>query len=159
MSDVGPYPFHIDTILKAGKSRSQPAAFSMADPRRGPGYTQALGTDVPVIWNVSFLFPPDDAIVFQLWGTQKLNNWQDPFTMPIRTEFGIIEHQCQFLPDSLLPATESGPMFGYSAQIIARAQIVPDAYKDAADLIVGLPHWRTWGEYLDQAITAEMPEA
>lgn len=154
------YPFTIPSLLRAGKSRSQPAMFSQADPRRGPGYKQAVGTDVPVMWNVTFLFDPDEAIAFQLWGTQKLNNWQDEFTMPIRTEFGgDIEHVCSFLPDSLLPANEEGPLFRYTATIMARAQIIPDAFKDAADLIIGLPKWRSYAEYLDVAVNDAMPEA
>lgn len=154
------YPFTLPSFLRSGKSRTQVAKFSMADPRRGPGYKQAVGTDVPVFWDVTFLFQEDEAIAFQLWGTQKLNDWQDDFTMSIRTEFGHdIEHVCSFLPDSLLPASEEGPHFKYTAKIMARAQVIPDSFKDAADLIIGLPNWRQWGGYLDQAINEAMPEA
>ncbi|WP_343639035.1 hypothetical protein [Roseateles sp.] len=153
------YPFTLPSFLKSGKSRSQPAKFSQADPRRGPGYKQGTGTDVPVFWDLTFLFKPDEAIAFQLWGTQKLNNWMDDFVMPIRTEFGLLDHVCSFLPDTLLPVNEDGPLFRYTAKIMARAQIIPDAFKDAADLIIGLPNWRLWADYLDVTVNQAMPEA
>lgn len=153
------FPLHIDTIKRAGKSRSQPAAFSLAEPRRGYGYAQATGTDAPIFWDVSFLFSEDDAIVFQLWFREKLQRGLLEFDMPIRTEFGLITHTCRFLPDSLLPAREDGPLFGYTATIMARAQVVPDGYTEAADLIIGIPEWRTWAELLDLTVTQEMPES
>lgn len=154
-----PYPFHIRSILRIGKSRSQPAGFSMADPRRGPGYAQAIGTEMPVIWDVDFTFTEDEAIVFMLWGTQKLSNWMDQFEMTIRTEFGFLLHTCRFLPDTLLPAIEAGPHWKYSAKILARAQLIPQDYKDAADLIIGLPDWRSWAGHLDETVNVAMPEA
>ncbi|WP_343632648.1 hypothetical protein [Roseateles sp.] len=151
------FPFTIPSLLRAGKSRSQPAKFSMADPRRGPGYKQETGTDVPVFWDVTFVFGPDEAVAFQLWGTQKLNYWIDDFVMPIRTEFGLLDHVCSFLPDSLVPATEDGPLFRYTAKIMARAQLIPDGFKDAVDLIIGLPGWSVWAGYLDETVNQAMP--
>jgi len=153
-----PYPLTIRSILRAGKSRNQPAAFSMAEPRRGPGYAQATGTDVPVFWDVTFRFTEQEAQVFQTWFRFIINNGVDEFTMPIRTEFGPIEHVCRFLPDSLLPAREDGPLFDYSAKIMARKLLVPDGIEEAAELIVTLPDWWAWSDLLDQTVTQAMPE-
>lgn len=153
------YPLTIRSILKAGKSRSQPASFALAQPRRGYAYAQAVGTDVPVFWDVAFLFTQDEAIAFQLWFKVTLQGGLLEFTMPIKTEFGLITHTCRFLPDSLLPAKEEGELFGYTAQIMARAQVIPDGYVEAADLITTLPDWRSWSDLLDQTVTAEMPSA
>jgi hypothetical protein len=153
------YPLLLKTILRAGKSRSQPAAFSMAEPRRGYGYAQATGTDTPVFWDVAFRFTEAEALVFQLWFRNVINRGADEFTMPIRTEFGLLEHTCRFLPDGLLNTTEAGPSFGYTATIMARAQVVPDGFDDATDLILALPDWTGWAAILDEAITEAMPEA
>ena len=131
----------------------------MTQPRRGFGYAQAIGTDVPVFWDVAFAFDEDEAIAFQLWFTVTLQRGLLEFTMPIRTEFGMVEHTCRFLPDSLLPAREDGLLFGYTAQIMARAQVIPSGYVEAAGLITALPDWAAWAEYLDQSVTAEMPAA
>ena len=60
------YPLHIRTILRTQKSRTQPAAFRMAEPRRGYGYAQATGTDVPVFWDVAFRFTGDEADLARL---------------------------------------------------------------------------------------------
>lgn len=153
------YPLHIRTILRAGKSRSQPAAFRVAEPRRGYGYVQATGTDTPVFWDVAFRFTQDEAVVFQLWFREIINHGVDEFTMPIRTEFGILTHTCRFLPDGLLPVEEAGDTWGYRATIMVRAPVIPDGYTEAAELITTLPDWRQWSELLDLAATQEMPES
>jgi hypothetical protein len=153
------YPLTIRSILRAGKSRTQPAAFTMAEPRRGFGYSQATGTDVPVFWDVVFRFTEQEAQVFWTWFRFIIANGVDEFTMPIRTEFGVIEHTCRFLPDSLLPVKEEGQLFSYSATIMARELQVPDGVEEAAELIVALPDWWTWSQLLDQTVTVEMPGA
>jgi hypothetical protein len=153
------YPLHVRSILRASKSRTQPAAFSVTEPRRGYGYAQANGTDTPVFWDVQFRFTQDEAIAFQLWFREIINRGVDEFTMPIRTEFGLVTHTCRFLPDGLLPAEEVGGTWGYRATIMARAPVIPDGYTEAAELIVGLPDWRRWSELLDLATTQEMPDA
>ena len=153
------YPLQLRTILRASKSRSQPPAFKMVEPRRGYGYAQASGTDTPVFWEVMFRFTSAEAVVFQMWFTQLLQRGLLEFTMPIRTEFGLLTHVCRFLPDSLMDCTEDGDTWSYKATIMARAQLFPPGYIDAAELIVGLPDWTEWASLLDQAVTAEMPEA
>lgn len=153
------YPLVLRTVLRQSKSRSQPAAFSMSAPRRGYAYAQATGTDTPVMWDVTFRFTSAEALVFQLWFTQLIARGVDEFTMPIRTEFGVLTHTCRFVPDSLLDTSEDGELFTYRATIMARAQVIPAGYADAAELIVALPDWTTWAQLLDQAVTAEMPVA
>lgn len=152
------YPLDLRTILRASKSRTQPASFRIAEPRRGYGYAQAVGTDTPVFWDVEFRFSPDDAIRFQLWFITVINRGMLEFTLPIRTEFGLINHVCRFLPDGLGDCREDGASFTYTAKIMARAQIIPQGYLDAADLIAGLPNWRQWAESLDIAVNQELPE-
>ena len=151
------YPLHLRTIQQASKSRSQPAAFRMAEPRRGYGYAQAVGTDTPVFWDVQFRFTAAEAAAFQLWFAQRINRGLDEFTLPIRTEFGLVTHTCRFLPDSLLDATEDGQTWVYTAQIMARTQIIPADYLAASDLIVALPDWPQWSNLLDETVTQEMP--
>ena len=151
------YPLHLRTIQRASKSRSQPASFRMNEPRRGYGYAQATGTDTPVFWDVQFRFTTDEAAAFQLWFIQGIARGVDEFTLPIRTEFGLVTHTCRFLPDGLLDASEDGQTWVYSAQIMARAQVVPSAYSDAGGLIYSLPDWPIWAGLLDETVTQEMP--
>lgn len=139
-----PYPLSLRTILRASKSRSQPAAFSMSDPRRGAGYAQATGTDVPVFWDVLFRFTQAEASFFQMWFIYTLQRGLLEFDLPIRTEFGLITHTCRFLPDSLLTTTEDGPLWNYKATIMARGQIVPEEFTEAWELMYGLDDWELW---------------
>jgi hypothetical protein len=151
------YPLSLRTIVRASKSRTQPAAFRMAEPRRGYGYAQATGTDTPVFWDLQFRFTRHEAVRFKLWFETLLNRGLEEFTLPIRTEFGLLTHTCRFLPDRLLDTSEEGETFTYSATIMTRAELIPSEYLDAADLILSLPHWEGWAELLDSAIDT-LPE-
>jgi hypothetical protein len=112
------YPLDLRTVLQSSKSRSQPAAFRMAEPRRGMPYVRAIGTIAPTQWNVQFHFTPAEAVRFQLWLAVTLQFGLLEFTMPIRTEAGLVSHLCQFLPDGLLDCKEEGESFIYEAQLI-----------------------------------------
>lgn len=153
------YPSALPSFLRAGKSRSQPAKFRLYQPRRGLGYATKIGTDVPVFWDVTWRFTAEQAQSFQVWFTAVINDGADEFLMDIRTEFGLQQHVCRFLPDSLLPATEEGELFIYRATISARAQVIPAGYIEAAELIAGLPGWSSWAGVLDSTVTSAMPHS
>lgn len=153
------YPSHLPLLQRAQKSRSQVAPFSINQPRRGAGYVQRSGTDTPVFWNGQFRFSAGDAIAFQIWFTQTIARGALPFTMPIRTEFGLLDHVCQFLPDGLANAAEEGGVYTYDVQIMARKQLIPQEYIDGGNLITGLPNWQRWASLLDLVVTKELPEA
>jgi hypothetical protein len=151
------FPFSLRTIVQASKSRTQPATFRLAEPRRGFAYVQRVGTDTPVFWDVQFRFRTADAVRFQLWFLTVTQRGMQEFTLPIRTEFGTVDHVCRFLPDGLLDTTESGGSITYTARLMARAQVVPAEYLAAAETIIGLPDWDGWAEWLDIALP-EMPD-
>lgn len=153
------YPLHLRTILRAGKKRTQPAAFSMSQPRRGYAYTQAIGTDTPVLWDVTFRFTRTEAVVFRLWFETVISRGVDEFTLPIDTEFGVLDHLVRFLPDTLLDLQQDGELFTYAASIMARAAVFPAGYLAAGPLIATLPDWSAWASLLDSTVTAEMPAA
>ena len=147
------YPLDLRTVLQASKSRTQPASFRVSEPRRGFAYVQATGTDAPVFWDVEFKFTRPEAIRFQLWFKTVISSGLLEFTLPIRTEFGLIEHTCRFLPDGLLDCREDGQSFSYSAKIMARTQVIPQAYLDASAIIIALDNWDVWAEALDIGLT------
>ena len=148
-----PYPLSLRTVLQASKSRTQPASFRTSEPRRGFAYVQAVGTDAPVFWDVEFRFGRAEAIRFMLWFKTTISSGLLEFTLPIRTEFGLIEHACRFLPDGLLDCREDGQSFSYSAKIMARAQVIPQGALDAAEIIIAMDNWDVWAEVLDIALT------
>lgn len=153
------YPFTLPLLLRASKSRNQPANFTVSEPRRGFGYVQSAGGPAPVFWEGEFRLSPSQSVAFMLWFTQIINRGLLEFTMPIRTEFGLIEHVCQFLPDGLADAVEGGGCYTYKVKIMARAQIIPQAYIDATDMILTLPNWQSWAGLLDQTVNDALPEA
>jgi hypothetical protein len=153
------YPSNISKPIKATKTRTQGAVFRVSDPRLGYAYAQVAGMDVPVAWDVSWVFTASEALAFMTWFNDDLQRGLLEFSLPLRTEFGDVEHICRLSPDSLLPASQDGQAWTYSARIMARKLLRPAVYDDAADLIIGLPDWPNWSGKLDQAITQEMPQA
>lgn len=121
------YPPSLPLALLA-KTREQPAAFSMAEPRRGWGYVEPTGTDVPVFWPLTWRFTAAQAQLFRNWFVYSLARGTLSFSMTIRTEFGAIEHDdLQFLPDGLLPAKQIGAdLWEYSATVMARSEVISD---------------------------------
>lgn len=120
------YPLALRTIIRASKVRTQPAGFGVAEPRRGPAYFQDTGTDVPVFWEVLFRFTTEEAQRFWSWFDHNLMRGALWFTLPIRTEFGLAEHECHFMPDGLLPVREVGELWEYTATITSRRLLSPD---------------------------------
>lgn len=151
------YPDTLPPLQRASKSRSQPAAFSIAEPRRGYGYAQAVGTDRPVFWDGQFRFGADDAIRYALWLKTVAQDGLQEFTLPIRTEFGLVTHICRFLDDGIGTASEEGGVWTFPVKLMARKLLIPQEFTDAGDLIIGLDNWREWAEILDLAIAA-LPE-
>lgn len=108
------------------KTRTQPAAFTIAQPRRGYGYVEPTGTDTPAFWDATWRMTAAQAQTFRGWFVYGTNRGVDPFTMQIRTEYGLETFECQFMPDGLLPAKQLGSdLWEYTATIMARTLAVP----------------------------------
>ena len=152
------YPSTLPTALRASKSRTQAAPFQATPPGSGKLYVQRSGADNPVVWNLQFRFTTAQAAVFMAWFVTDIQRGLLPFEMPIRTEFGTITHTCRFMPGGLLDCREDGETFTYSATVMARAQVIPSGYAEAAELILGLKDWKLWAELLDETITEAMPQ-
>ena len=121
------YPDTIRPPLRAQRVRSQGAAFGMSDPRAGYAYVQPSGGDTPVLWSLTWRLPVAEAQLFMQWFVYETERGTIPFTIELRTEFGLTEYVCSFLPGGLLDAREEGELWVYSATVEARARIVPEA--------------------------------
>lgn len=154
-----PYPFGLGTILVSSKQRSQAAKFGMTDPKRGPGYVQEIGTDMPVFWTATFKHPKKDAQRFKLWFDlpEYLNGGIEEAIIPIGTEFGVIDHVCKFLPNSLLNTSQDGGVFTYTATITSRKLLVPQEAIDMGSYIVeNMMDVNDWA-LIDYAFNDERP--
>lgn len=130
------YPSTLPLAL-LDKTREQPASFQIAQPRRGKGYVEPTGTDVPVFWSLTWRFTEAQAQAFRQWFVYVINRGVDPFTMSIRTEFGIESHECQFLPEGLMPARQIGSdVWEYRATVMASEPSVPAVDQFFADVLL-----------------------
>lgn len=121
---VATYPSMLPGVLRS-KRRRQAPPWAMLGARRGPGYLVNGGTVPPVFFEVEWVFTAEQAVLFRLWFETVVARGALPFTLALRTEFGLVDHQVQMLPDSLLPAAEEGGAWRYSATLMAAAQAIP----------------------------------
>ena len=120
------YPTDLRLPLRASKSRSQPAAFNYDRPRRGTGYARPIGSNVPVFWTLTWRLTEAEAVTFLRWFTHDLDRGRLEFALPVRTEFGLSDYTCLFLPDDLMTAREEGALWTYTATVMARELVVPE---------------------------------
>lgn len=133
------YPLSLRTIVKANKRRSGPAAFREIAPRRGMGYSQTIGTEPPLIWDAVFRFTRAEAETFRLWFEYTLLKGLEEAIVPIATEFGLIDYTVQFLPDSLMTASQNGEVWEFSASLLARSMVIPGTAPSSAGLTTDWP--------------------
>lgn len=118
------------------KTREQPAAFQVAQPRRGFGYVELTGTDTPVFWDLTWRLTGSQAQTFRGWFVFTLARGSLPFLMTVRTEFGLVEHELQLLPDGLMPARQvAADVWEYRATAMARAEIISGFDPDFASVV------------------------
>lgn len=130
------YPSQLPAPLRAGKQRRQAPSFRVTDSYRGRAYAQPIGTDTPVFWDLTFRFTQAQAQLFIFWFEYSIERGAAPFVMRIRTEFGLVLHELQFLPDGLLDMSEDGPLFTYQAKVMARKAVIPQEYENLKDSIL-----------------------
>lgn len=128
------YPLSLDTVLMS-KSRSQAATFMIYEAKSGAGYVKNTSVDVPVYWSVTFKFSEIEARRFFAWFWSTLNRGRNTFNMPIRTEFGLVSHVCQFIPDSLLDHGQEAKIHTYTAQIRSETLKFPEGVEENLDFV------------------------
>lgn len=131
---IATYPSMLPGVLRS-KRRRQAPPWAMLGARRGPGYLVNGGTVPPVFWDVEWVFDEQHAALFRLWFEVMIDRGARPFSINLRTEFGLIAHVVQMLPDSLVPASEEGGAWRYSATLMATEQVIP---AEALALATGL---------------------
>ncbi len=74
-----------------------------------------------------------------------LNQGRNTFTVKLNTEFGLLDHTVQLLPDSLMPCTTEGAtVYSYTASGIVRALPIPQVYLDSCDLLQSDYYTQAW---------------
>lgn len=134
------YPLSIRTVLLSGYSRNQSASFSTTEVRSGALYKKKVAEHQPTIMSASFKFTSDEAMIFQSWFRNKIKMGFLPFNLNLCTEWGKVEYECQFLPDSLLPVSRDQVIWVYSAKILIKnygpPAYVPDDISDFPEYIL-----------------------
>lgn len=151
------YPDGLRGILLSGQSISRASNFEMADPLYGPAYTRKTTDDTPVFIKGSLIFNASDARRFNNF-LRDINYGFTPFTMPIMSEYGVVEQTCQAMPNSFNPQPVGGGNWRYNIDIvIADFQLPPLA--DYADSFTEID-WYVPDSFgiFDTAINAFMPK-
>ena len=115
------YPSYLRYAIQQGKARNISTQFIGSQPLAGTPYFQKLTDESVVTWDFRLIFNAFDAQAFDAWLVVTVDNGNDWFDMPIRTEQGLVEHNVHFLPDGIPNrVSEIGNTFTYSCSVIAR---------------------------------------
>lgn len=140
------YPENIPLPLLTETSRSQAPTFRTYEPLAGPVRIKKTSSDAPVQYDMTWRMSRIGAQRLMTWfySATGLNQGRNKFTVKLNTEFGLLDHTVQLLPDSLLPVTTEGAtVYSYTATCIVRAFPIPQSYLDHNDLLQS--------DYYDQA--------
>ncbi len=154
-----PYPFGLSGVLMT-KTRTQGASFMQYQPRSGAAYTKNISSDNPVFFNISFRFRQVDAQRFFAWFKGPLQEGRLPFTVPMRTEFGLANQEVRFYAaqgDTILDHSQEGSVHTYTGTVFASSLAYPDGIEDNWDFVAS-PFWALRGEW-DLALNSITPVA
>ena len=154
---VIPYPFGLSSVMMS-KSRTQGASFLIYEPRSGSGYVKNTSADNPVFFNVTFRFRQVDAQRFWAWFSGPLQQGRLPFTMPMRTEFGLANQEVRFYAaqgDTILDHSQEGSVHTYTGTVFASSLAYPEGIEDNWDFVAS-PFWQYRGEW-DLALNTLVP--
>lgn len=141
------YPATVRPPLRASRTRAQAASFAVSSPAQGFGHVQRTGLDQPVEWDLTWRLTTSEAQALMQWFVHETLRGALPFTIELRTEFGLTEYHCRFLPDGLLNAREDGETWVYTASVTARGlKIVRAPYVSTALLARRDPGGLSYGE-------------
>lgn len=153
------YPFGLSSVLMT-KTRTQGASFQQYQPRSGASYTKFTSTDNPVFFNVTFRFRQVDAQRFTGWFKGSLQEGRLPFTVPMRTEFGLANQEVRFYAaqgDTILDHSQEGSVHTYTGTVFASSLAYPAGVEDNWE-IISSEFWQ-YASILDTALNSYWPEA
>ena len=152
-----PYPFGLSSVLMT-KTRTQGASFQQYQPRSGAAYTKHTSADNPVFFNVTFRFRQVDAQRFFAWFKGPLQEGRLPFTVPMRTEFGLANQEVRFYAaqgDTILDHSQEGSVHTYTGVVFASSLAYPEGVENNWEFVAS-PFWALRGEW-DLALNTLVP--
>ena len=154
-----PYPLGLNSVLMT-KTRTQGASFMQYQPRSGTAYTKHTSADNPVFFNVTFRFRQGDAQRFTGWFKGALQEGRLPFTVPMRTEFGLANQEVRFYAaqgDTILDHSQEGSVHTYTGTVFASSLAYPAGVEDNWE-IISSEFWQ-YASILDTALNSYWTEA
>ena len=151
------YPYGLSSVLMS-KTRTQGADFLIYEPRSGAGYTKNTSTDNPVFFSATFKFRGVDSQRFMAWFNGPLQRGRLPFSIPLRTEFGLANQIVRFHSaqgDTILDHSQDGEVHSYTSTLFAREIIYPEGIEDNWDFVAS-PFWQYRCEW-DLALNTLVP--
>lgn len=146
------YPLLPRTVMIGG-SYEREAAFSVTESRSGKLYFKRKAQNAPAYRRVTFKFQGDDAMRFRSWFDNTLKGGFLPFFMPLKTEWGLIELECRFIPNSLLNPSNISNVWTYTAELMIYNYKAPDWIPPDIDQY---PEYFKDRNYLDVIINTQL---
>lgn len=112
------WPENLPLILRRGKTRTYTETYRMDFPYSGRPYVEPITDDDLVYFTGSLIMTKDQAQRFQVF-FMDIRKGQDPFQIPIKTEFGLVPQVAQALPGCFLETVQEGPsIWKYNINVV-----------------------------------------
>lgn len=158
------YPSTLPLPEQDGYSRDRQSGLISSNPQSGPLLSTRLSFDNPSTYTLRWQMTQSEAIYFDLWWREQLDEGLKPFTITLLNESGLEQQtEVKFLPDEKprLDRTQHKTFF-YSAAIYVRkvVQEYDGEYANIAALVDISPggQWLTGATLLDEIVNVILPE-
>ncbi len=134
------WPENLRPALRASKSRQETVGFRESPVTSGPSFVEPLSEDNPEFYDVSFIFTPQEARVFQAWlRVHRMKTLAPFFMFPIVIEDPNVDNQeARFTVDGYPQLTSNNSLFTYSARLLIRNVESLDLENDEFILKLGI---------------------
>jgi len=153
------FPSHLPCGQRDGYGLQPVQPFARTAMATGRARQRRTFTNVPTMADVSWLMTPEQAMLFEAWFRDAINDGADWFNCDLRSPLdgrsipGVSSYECRFteMYEGPRPFGASDWKISAKLELIDRPLLVP-GWIDFPDLILGV-------SIIDQAINREWPEA
>ena len=158
------YPATLPDPQQDGYSRDRQSGLISSNPQSGPLLSRRVSFDNPSTYTLRWQMTQSEAILFDLWWREQLDEGLKPFTITLLNESGLEQQvEVKFLPDEKprLDRTQYKTFF-YSAAIYVRkvVQEYDGEYATISELAEISPNgdWMQGANLLDIIVNKILPE-
>lgn len=165
------YPDTLPAGLVSGRTYQTVSPLQRTEMTTGRARQRRRFTSVPVDTTLSWIFNDEQAVAFEAWFRDALNDGADWFEMPLGVPMGFDHYVCRFTDIYAGPSRIGKSLWGYSAPLEIRERPLPlpgfglfpdyivqaDIFDVAMNDLWPLNPWQRYADAADKAINEDWP--